>query len=136
MPIEDAGRIKRILEEAKTIAVIGASPKPWRDSGAIVRFLVKMGYTVFPVNPAYDEVSGRKCFPSLTSIAQPVDIVDIFRRSEEVPPIVDEAIRVGARTVWMQLGVIHPEAAAHAEKSGLEVIMDRCIKIEYQNYLR
>lgn len=136
MPVEDAAKIKQILEEARTIAVVGASPKPWRDSGVIVQFLVEMGYTVFPVNPAYDEVSGCKCFPTLTSIEQPVDIVDIFRRSEDVPPIVDAAIRVGARTVWMQLGVIHPEAAARAEKSGLEVIMDRCIKIEYQNLLR
>jgi predicted CoA-binding protein len=135
MPIEDAERIRQILKEAKSIAVVGASPKPWRESGRIAQFLMEKGYTVFPVNPNYDEVLGRECFPNLASIAQRVDIVDIFRRSEEVPPIVEEAIRIGARTVWMQLGVINHESAARAEEGGLDVIMDRCTAIEYRRLI-
>ena len=135
MPIENAERIRQILKDAKSIAVVGASPKPWRDSGRIAQFLMEKRYTVFPVNPNYDEVLGRECFPNLASIAQRVDIVDIFRRPEAVPPIVEEAIRVGARTVWMQLGVVNPGAAARAEEGGLEVIMDRCIAIEYRRLI-
>jgi hypothetical protein len=135
MPINDEERIRQILKEAKSIAVVGASPKPWRDSGRIAQFLMEKGYTVFPVNPNYDEVLGRRCFPNLASIAQCVDVVDIFRRSEEMAPIVEEAIRVGARTVWMQLGVVNPDAVARAEEGGLDVIMDRCIAIEYRRLI-
>jgi len=135
MPIEDNERIGQILREAKTIAVVGASPKPWRDSGRIARFLMEQGYTVYPVNPNYDEVAGRACYPDLPSITERVDIVDIFRRSEEVLPIVDEAVRIGAGTIWMQLGVVNPEAAARAEENGLAVIMDRCIAAEYERLI-
>jgi predicted CoA-binding protein len=136
MAVEEDERMRQILKEAKSIAVVGVSPNPWRDSGTIAQFLREKGYRVFPVNPKYDEVLGHKCFPSLTSIGQPVDIVDIFRRSEGVPPIVDEAIHIGAHTVWMQLGVVSPEAAARAEEGGLRVIMDRCIAIDYRRLMK
>jgi predicted CoA-binding protein len=136
MAVGEDESLRQILKEAKSIAVVGASPNPWRDSGTIAQFLREKGYTVFPVNPKYDEVLGHKCFSSLTSIGQPVDIVDIFRRSEEVPPIVDEAIHIGAHTVWMQLGVVSPEAAARAEEGGLRVIMDRCIAIDYRRLMK
>jgi len=112
--------IKLILSTAKTIAVVGASPKPWRDSGSIAMFLIEKGYKVYPVNPKYEEI----------------DIVDIFRKSEEVEPIIDEAISVGAKSVWMQLGVVNEQAAAKADAAGLKVIMDRCIAIEHRALMR
>ena len=136
MPIEDERTIERILRKSKTIAVVGASPKPWRDSGRIAEFLIERGYNVIPVNPKYKEVLGRKCYPDLKSIGAKIDIVDVFRRSEEVLPVVEEAIAVGATTIWMQLGVVNVEAAKRAEKAGLGVIMDRCIAIEHRALIR
>lgn len=124
--------IRRILSSSKTIAVVGASPKPWRDSGSIAMFLIEKGYTVYPVNPKYQEVYGVKCYPDIKSVPGPIDIVDIFRKSEEVGPIIDEAIAVGAHCVWMQLGVVNEDAARRAEKTGIQVIMDRCIAIEHR----
>lgn len=135
MPIENAETIRKILEETKTIAVVGASPKPGRDSGTIAQFLIDKGYTVIPVNPLYKEVLGLTCYPDLKSIPKRIDLVDIFRRSEEVAPIVEEAIGIGAKIVWMQLGVVNPGAAARAERAGLKVIMDRCIAIEYRHLI-
>jgi predicted CoA-binding protein len=135
MPIENAETIRKILAETKTIAVMGASPKPGRDSGTIAQFLIEKGYTVIPVNPLYKEVLGLTCYPDLKSIPQRVDLVDIFRRSEEVAPIVEEAIGIGAKFVWMQLGVVNPGAAARAERAGLKVVMDRCIAIEYRHLI-
>ena len=134
MPIEDDKTIETILRGARTIAVVGASPKPWRDSGTIASFLAARGYTVIPVNPAYQDVLGMKCYPDLVSIGSPVDIVDIFRNPDEVLPVIDEAIAIGAKTVWMQLGVVNEEAAATARQAGLTVIMDRCPKIEYGRF--
>ena len=136
MPLEDDKTIGEILRKAKTIAVVGASPKPWRDSGRIAEFLARKGYTVLPVNPGYADVLGMKCFPDLTSTQTPIDIVDIFRKPEEILPIIDEAIAVGASTVWMQLDVVNDEAAKRAEKAGLNVIMDRCIAIEHRRLVR
>lgn len=133
MPIENDDTIRKILQDTKTIAVVGASPKPGRDSGTVAQFLIKKGYTVIPVNPLYKEVLGLTCYPDLRSIPQKVDLVDIFRRSEEVLPIVEEAIGIGANTVWMQLGVVNPEAAARVEQAGLQIVMDRCISIEYRH---
>ncbi len=135
MPIENAETIRKILEETKTIAVVGASPKRGRDSGTIAQFLIDKGYTVIPVNPLYKEVLGLTCYPDLKSIPKRIDLVDIFRRSEEVAPIVEEAIGIGAKIVWMQLGVVNPGAAARAERAGLKVIMDRCIAIEYRHLI-
>lgn len=125
--------IKKILEEAKTIALVGASEKPNRDSYHIMKFLIDNGYNVIPVNPAYSEVLGKKCYPDLRQIEERIDIVDIFRKPDEVLSIIQDAMMVGAKTVWMQLGVVNEEAAAIAERAGVVVIMNRCIKIEYQN---
>ena len=124
--------IKSLLTESKTIAVVGASPKPWRDSGAIAEFLIKKGYTVFPVNPKYEEILGMKSYPDLKSIPFKIDIVDIFRNPDDVLPVIDEAIAVGAKSIWMQLGVVNEAAAEKADHAGLVVVMDRCIAIEYR----
>ena len=118
--------IKSILEEAKTIAVVGASQKPERDSHMIMQFLIGRGYEVIPVNPAFTEIAGRKCYPSLRDIPGHIDIVDIFRKSDDVKPIIDDAITVKAGTVWMQLGVVNEEAAETAFNAGLKVVMNRC----------
>ncbi|MEW5799946.1 MAG: CoA-binding protein [Bacteroidota bacterium] len=128
--------LKKLLTETKTIAVVGASPKPWRDSGEISMFLQRKGYTVFPVNPKYDEVHGMKCYPDLKSIPEKIDMVDIFRNPDEVEPVIDEAIAVGAKSVWMQLGVINETAAQKAENAGLDVVMDRCIAIDHRALVR
>jgi predicted CoA-binding protein len=136
MPLEDDAAIKEILERAKSIAVVGASPKPGRDSGTVADYLARKGYTVIPVNPLYPEVLGMRCYPDLASIGSQVDIVDIFRRPDEVMPIVKEAIKIGATTVWMQLGVVNEEAARCAEEAGLSVVMDRCIAVEYRRLVQ
>jgi predicted CoA-binding protein len=128
--------LKKLLTETKSIAVVGASPKPWRDSGAIASFLQKKGYKVFPVNPQYREVLGMKCYPDLKSIPEKIDMVDIFRNPDNFEPLIDEAIAVGAKSVWMQLGVINNDAATKAEGSGLSVVMDRCISVEYNALMR
>lgn len=124
-----------ILREAKTIAVVGFSDKPYRDSREIALFLANKGYEVYGVNPTIDKLNmdGIPIVKSLREIKEKIDIVDIFRRSEFVPEIVDEAIEIGAKIIWMQLGVINYEAKKKAEESGIEVIMNRCIKIEYLN---
>ena len=134
--ITDEAEIRSILASSKTIAVVGASPKPWRDSGSIALFLAGKKYTVYPVNPKYEDVLGMKCYADLKSIPVKIDIVDIFRNANEVEPVVDEAILVGAQCVWMQLGVINERAAARAESAGLKVIMDRCIAIEHRALMR
>src|SRR5659263_617112 len=118
----------------KTIAVVGISDDPMRPSHFVASFMETQGYTIIPVNPKLTEWEGKKCYPDLQSIPVKVDIVDIFRRSEAVPTIVDEAIEIKAKVVWMQEGIITEEAAAKAEKAGLEVVMDKCIKIEYAKF--
>jgi predicted CoA-binding protein len=132
MPIHDEEKIKQILEESRTVAVVGASQKPWRDSNSIAHFLVKRGYTVYPVNPKYEEIDGMKCYPDVKSIPAKIDIVDVFRQSSAVPDIVEDAMRADAKTLWLQYGVIHEQAAERAEKAGLQVIMDRCIAVDYR----
>jgi predicted CoA-binding protein len=136
MPIEDDKKIKEILMKAKTIAVVGASDKPLRDSPRIMEYLKREGYTVIPVNPAYTEINGEKCYPNLTSIGGSIDIVDVFRNPEDVDGIVDEAITVKAETIWFQLGVVNPSAAQKAEKAGLQVVMDHCISIDHLRLVR
>jgi predicted CoA-binding protein len=120
-------RISEILHTARTIAVIGLSGKRYRPSYGVAEYLKRAGYRIIPVNPEESEVLGEKSYPDLDSIPEPVDVVDIFRRSEFVPEIVEAAIRKGAKVVWMQEGVIHEEAARRAEEAGMTVIMDRCI---------
>ena len=125
-------QIKEILGQARSIAVVGFSPKDNRPSNMVGRYLIEAGYRVFPVNPGQSEICGLSCYPNLVAIPAPVDIVDIFRRPEEVLPVVEEAIGIGARVVWMQQGIVNHEAAALAEAAGLTVIMDRCLKVEHQ----
>jgi predicted CoA-binding protein len=136
MPIHDKEKLREILLQTKTIAVVGVSPKPWRDSGTIANHLQARGYRIFPVNPNYDEVNGSRCYPNLHSIPEPVDLVNIFRRSEEVMPVVEEAIAIGAKTIWMQLEVINEDAAKKAEEAGLDVVMDYCIAVEHRRLIR
>ena len=124
--------IEAIMKESKTVAVVGLSPRPERDSHEVAAYLKEQGYRIIPVNPNAEEILGEKCYPNLSAVPDPVDIVDIFRRSDDVPPIVDEAIEQGARAIWMQLNIIHQEAAQKAEAHGLDVVMDRCTKIEHE----
>jgi predicted CoA-binding protein len=125
-------RISGILHSARTIAVVGLSSKRYRPSYGVAEYLQKSGYRIIPVNPLETEVLGEKCYPDLDSVPERVDIVDIFRRSEFVPEIVEAAIRKGASAIWMQEGVIHEEAARRAEEAGLAVVMDRCILKEHR----
>lgn len=120
------------LRAAKTIAVVGLSGRRFRPSHGVAEYLQRAGYRVIPVNPRETEVLGEKSYPDLASVPMPVDIVDIFRRSEHVPEIVAEAIRMGAKMVWMQEGVIHEAAARSALAAGLKVVMDRCILKEHR----
>ncbi len=120
----------------KNIAVVGISDDPERPSHFVARFLEAHGYNVIPVNPKLIEWEGKKCYPDLLSIPVNVDVVDIFRRSEVVPPIVDEAIKIKAKAVWMQEGIINEEAAAKAREAGIEVVMDKCMKKEYDRMKR
>jgi predicted CoA-binding protein len=120
-------RISEILHTSRTIAVVGLSGKRFRPSYGVAEYLKRVGYRIIPVNPHETEVLGERAYPDLDSIPEPVDLVDIFRRSEHVPEIVEAAIRKGAKAVWMQEGVIHEDAAARAEAAGLAVVMDRCI---------
>jgi uncharacterized protein len=119
--------ISEILHSSRTIAVVGLSGKRFRPSYGVAEYLQKVGYRIIPVNPHESHVLGEKCYPDLDSIPDAIDIVDIFRRPEFVPEIVEAAIRKGAKVVWMQEGVVHEEAAARAEAAGLKVVMDRCI---------
>ncbi len=115
----------------KSIAVVGISEDPAKPSHFVASFLAAHGYNVIPVNPKLTEWEGKKCYPDLLSIPFKVDVVDIFRRPEFILPIVDEAIRIKAKAVWMQEGIINEEAAQKARKAGIEVVMDRCMKKEY-----
>lgn len=127
-------RIQKLLGEAKTIAMVGLSAKPERPSNFVASFLLSEGYQVIPVNPRADEILGQKSYPDLKSIPVPVDIVDIFRKPEIVGGIVEEAIAIGAKAVWQQLGIINLEAAEKAREAGLDSIVDRCIKMEHGRY--
>ncbi len=129
-----AGQRLRILERYRRIAMVGLSSNPFRPSHFAAIYLLSVGYDVIPVNPRETEVLGRRAYPSVTAVPGPVEVVDIFRERDAVPAIVDEAIAVGAKVVWMQLGVIHEEAAERARRAGLEVVMDRCMKIEHARF--
>ncbi len=127
----DLVTLRRILSTHKRVAMVGLSADWWRPSFFAAKYLLEHGFEVIPVNPKYQEILDQKCYPDLKSIPTPVDIVDLFQKTERVPPFVDEAIEIGAKVVWMQLGIINRQAAQKALDSGLEVIMDRCMKIEY-----
>ena len=122
---------REILRRCRTFAVVGLSPKPFRDSHHVARFLQEHGYRIIPVYPREERILGEICYRALRDIPEPVDVVDLFRRSEAVEPFVDEAIAMGAKVIWMQLGVIHEKAAEKARRAGLQVVMDRCPVIEY-----
>ncbi len=127
----DINTLRRILVENRKVAIVGLSANWSRPSNFVGKYLLEHGFEIFPVNPKYDEILGRKCYPDLKSIPGPVDIVDLFQRADRVMPFVEDAIEIGARVVWMQLEIVNQEAAARARAAGLEVVMDRCIKIEY-----
>lgn len=127
----DEQTAREILTTTKTWAVVGCSADPGRASNGVATFLIERGFDVIPVNPAHDEVLGLRCYPDLRSVPTAVDVVDIFRRADEAGGHVDEAIEIGARAVWMQLGVIDEAAARRATEAGLLVVMDRCPRIEY-----
>ncbi len=128
-------KIKVILQNYRVVAVVGLSPQPERPSFKVARYLQEQGYRIIPVNPGQKEILGEKCYPRLSDIPFPVEVVDIFRNVEAIPAIVDEAIATGAKVVWMQQGLTEPTAARKAREAGLEVVMDRCMKIDHTQFL-
>jgi predicted CoA-binding protein len=126
--------ISELLRTVETIAVVGCSPKPHRDSHRVAAYLQHQGFRIVPVNPGHDEILGERCFPDLSAIPADVevDLVDVFRRPEHVPAIIDAAVTRGVDAVWLQLGVSHPEAEARGRAAGLTVISDRCLKVEHR----
>jgi predicted CoA-binding protein len=127
----DINTLRRILKQSRTLAIVGLSANWYRPSFFAAKYMQEHGYRIIPVNPAYQEVLGEKCYPSLKDIPEKVDVVDCFRKSEDIEPIAKEAIEIGAKVLWMQLGVINEKAAAMARDAGLEVVQDRCVKIEH-----
>ena len=132
MPLTDDAAIKALLEHARTVALVGISDRPERASNHVMAALVEHGYRVLPVNPAItgEHIHGEYVWRELAQLGDPIDIVDIFRKSSEAGAVVDEAIAIGAKAVWLQLGVVDEAAAARAEAAGLQVVMDRCMKVE------
>ena len=128
----NSDHIRELLTRSKVIAVVGLSSKTHRPSYGVSRYMQSVGYRIIPVNPLEKEVLGEKSYARLEDIPVQVDIVDVFRRSEHVPPVVESSIAIGAKAVWLQEGVVHEEAAARARAAGLEVVMDRCTKVEHE----
>ena len=124
-------QLRHILKNSHTIAIVGLSADWWRPSYFAAKYMQEHGYRIIPVNPKYTEVLGEKCYPTLEAIPEPVDIVDVFRKSEDCVPIAKQAVAIGAKTLWLQLGVENTEAKQIAETAGLAVVMNRCVKIEY-----
>ena len=127
----DIKNLRRILKTNHVIAVVGLSANWWRPSYFVAKYLQDHGYRVIPVNPAYQEVLGEKCYASLKDIPEKIDMVDCFRKPAEIPALAEDAIAIGAKCLWMQLGVVNDEAAVRAQSAGLDVVMDRCVKIEH-----
>ncbi|HMG37176.1 MAG TPA: CoA-binding protein [Blastocatellia bacterium] len=136
MRINDEDAIRRMLGESKTIAVVGLSGDPSRASNSVSRYMQANGYRIIPINPNETDVLGEKSYARLEDVKESIDLVDIFRRSEDAGAHVDEAIRIGARGVWLQEGVIDPDAAQRALDAGLDVVMDRCILKEHLKHRR
>jgi len=124
----------RIILGARTVALVGVSANPIRSSNFVASYLVRTDFVTYPVNPMYDEILGLKSYPSLRDLPEPPDIVDVFRKHSELPGVVEEAIEVGAKVVWFQLGLRHEEAARMAVDAGLKVVQDRCLKIEHARF--
>jgi predicted CoA-binding protein len=131
MIVDDVAGLRRVLHGNRVIAVVGLSPKWNRPSYFAAKYMQEHGYTIVPVNPGATEILGQKCYPDLAALPFKVDMVDVFRKPEDALSIADEAIRIGAKCLWLQLGVINQEAADKAVAAGLDVVMDRCVKIEY-----
>ena len=129
--MSDIPTLRRILHESRTIAMVGLSANWYRPSYFAAKYLQDHGYRVIPVTPQYEEVLGERCSPTLADVPEPIDIVDCFRRAEEIPSLAHQAVDVGAKVLWMQLGIENEEAAQIARAGGLEVVSDRCVKIEY-----
>ncbi len=129
--IDDISGLRRILKTSKVIAVVGLSADWFRPSQFAAKYLQEHGYTIIPVNPRASEILGQKCYPSLQAIPVKVDMVDVFRKTEDVLPIAEEAIAIGAKVLWQQIGVTNMDAVARAEAAGLDCIIDRCVKIEH-----
>ena len=127
--------LKKLLESAKTIAVVGLSPDPSRPSYGVASYLQSQGYKIIPVRPGTEEVLGEKAYASLKEIPEPVDIIDVFRSPEHMPQVVDEALAIHPKAVWMQQGISHEEAAKKASDAGLKVVQDRCILIEHKKLI-
>jgi len=125
-------RIQGILAASKIIAVVGLSDRPDRPAHTVPAYLQQQGYRIIPVNPKLRTALGEAAYPSLLEVPEPVDVVQIFRRSEDVPPVVEDAIRIGAKVVWMQSGIIHEQAAERARQAGLQVVMDTCMRTTHQ----
>jgi predicted CoA-binding protein len=134
--VPDATAVERlrIIQTSQSVALVGVSANPIRASNFVAAYLVRTPFRTYMVNPAYDEVLGKPCYPSLADLPEVPDIVDIFRRPEAIPAVVDEAIAVGAKVVWFQLGLRHDEAARRARDAGLDVVQDRCLKIEHARF--
>ena len=129
--IDDVAGLRRILMECKTIAMVGLSANWYRPSYFAAKYLQEHGYRVIPVSPRYDEILGERCYPSLADIPESVDIVDCFRRAEEIPALAEQAVAIKAKVLWQQLGINNEEATRIAEDDGVDVVADRCMKIEY-----
>ena len=134
LPVDD-NFLRRVLSESKTIAVVGLSPRPERDSYRVAGYLLDHGYEVLPVHPRATEILGRKVYRDLASIESPVDIVNIFRRSDQVLPVVLAALKLRPRLIWLQLGIVNQEAARVAEENGIPFVQDRCIMLEHKRLL-
>jgi uncharacterized protein len=132
--MDDSDKVRRILRRSRTIAVVGLSAQWHRPSYFAAKYMQEHGYRVIPVNPGYPEILGEKCYKSLREVPEKVDIVDCFRRSAEIPAIADDAIAIGAQVLWMQLGVENGDARRKAEAAGLEVVENRCVKIEHGRF--
>jgi predicted CoA-binding protein len=129
--MDDINTLRRILRESKVIAVVGLSADWYRPSFFAAKYMQEHGYRIIPVNPKYPEILGEKCYKSLRDIPGKVDMVDVFRKSQDVLPVAEEAIAIGAKVLWQQLGVRNEEAAAQARQAGLDAVLDRCVKIEH-----
>jgi predicted CoA-binding protein len=136
MPIvDDIAGLRRILARSRTLAVVGLSAQWHRPSYFAAKYMQDHGYGIVPVNPRYDEVLGQKCYPDLRSIPHPVDLVDCFRKASDIPPLAEDAIAIGAKVLWMQLGIVNEAAAQRAVAAELDVVMNRCVKIEHARIL-
>jgi predicted CoA-binding protein len=134
VPEASARQRLHIIQSARSVALVGVSANPLRSSNFVATYLVRTPLRTYPVNPVYDEVLGERCYPTLADLPEVPDIVDVFRRREAIPGVVDEAIEIGAKVLWLQLGLRHDQAARRALEAGLAVVQDRCLKIEHARF--